>query len=64
MFCPNLFHAVKILLDGGLDNGELVRPENSKTDRSTIQKRKTNENSEEYAKIYNKGLWVQTWIER
>ncbi len=42
----------------GLDNEESVRSANSKADRSTIQIHRTNENNEEYAKIYSKCVWV------
>ncbi len=47
---------VKILSGGGLDNEESVRPDNNNADPSKIQIHKTNENNEELAKAYNKGL--------
>ncbi len=55
---------VTILPEGGLDNGESVRLANSKADRSTIRKHRTDENSEDYAKIYNDDERIQTEVAR
>ncbi len=47
---------VKILSGGGLDNEESFRPDNNNADPSKIQIHKTNENNEEYAKLFNKDV--------
>ncbi len=49
---------VEILSGGGLDNEESVRLANSKAGRSTKQKHRTNENVEQYTKIYKKSKRV------
>ncbi len=50
----------EILPDRGLDNEESLKHANGKSDRFTIQKHRTDENNEEWAKIYNESERVQT----
>ncbi len=55
---------VVILSDGGLENGESGRTANSTADKSTILIHRTNEINEEFAKVYKKGVWLQTRVAR
>ncbi len=61
----NIFtFTVLILPGGGQNKEESVRPPNCKADRSKIQIHRTDENNEEYAKIYNRGTKVGSALRR